>query len=115
MGLPVLAVPYEDLVSNPRPVLQAICRHLEIGFHSNLLRHNELPHTELFANGLTVGNTNPKQPISNGSVGQWVDFFSERDLGLIDRIAGSSSGSQATTLASSSYIVNSSSSRGCWP
>ena len=87
-GLPVLAVCYEDLVSHPQRVLQTICRHLGITFHVNLLRHNELPHAELFPNGLTVGNTNPKRPISTDSVGQWVSFFSERDLALIDLIAG---------------------------
>jgi hypothetical protein len=87
-GLPVLAVCYEDLVSDPRPVIQSVCNHLGIAFHRNLLHHSELPHTELFVNGLTVGNTNPKQPISTGSVGQWVSFFSARDLDLIEQIAG---------------------------
>ncbi|HEY3840612.1 MAG TPA: sulfotransferase, partial [Bryobacteraceae bacterium] len=60
-GLPVLGVSYEHLVLDPRVVLQAVCRHLGIAFHPNLLQHEQLPHTELFENGLTVGNTNPKQ------------------------------------------------------
>ena len=85
-GLPILAVAYEDLVTNPYPVLHSVCRHLGIPFHANLLHHNELPHTELFANGLTVGNTNPKQPIQTASVGQWDRYLSKEDLRLIDRI-----------------------------
>jgi hypothetical protein len=87
-GLPVLTVSYEDLVRNPRPVLQSVCRHLGIAFHENLLRHGELPHTELFANGLAVGNTNPKLPIQDGSVGQWERFLSKEDLHIVERIAG---------------------------
>ncbi len=88
-GLPVLSVSYEDLVKNPGQVLQSVCRHLGISFHENLLRHNELPHNELFENGLTVGNTNPKLPIQTGSVGQWERFLSQENLRIIERIAGS--------------------------
>jgi hypothetical protein len=87
-GLPVLAVSYEDLVTEPLAVTQSVCRHLGVAFHSNLLRHNELPHTELFRNGLAVGNTNPRRPISSDSLGQWVNFFTGRDLDLITRVAG---------------------------
>jgi hypothetical protein len=87
-GLPVLAVSYEDLVRNPRPVLESVCRHLGISFHDNLLHHNKFPHTELFENGLTVGNTNPKAPIQAGSVGQWERLLSNEELRAIDRIIG---------------------------
>lgn len=97
-GLPVLAVRYEDLVSDPGPVMQSVCKHLGIAFHHNLLRHNELPHTELFANGLTVGNTDPNQPIIKDSVGQWVRFLSGQDLDLIDRIAGDTAAGLATLV-----------------
>lgn len=85
-GLPVLPVPYEELVTNPRPVLQSVCRHLGIPFHENLLHHHELPHTELFSNGMAVGNSNPRQPIQQRSVGQWNRFLSARDLAIIDSV-----------------------------
>jgi hypothetical protein len=85
-GLPVLPVSYEELVTNPRPVLQSVCSHLSISFHKNLLKHHELPHGELFENGLTVGNTNPATPIQPGSVGQWAQFLSAEDLRIIERI-----------------------------
>ena len=88
-GLPVLTVPYEDLVTDPRPVLQAVCRHLGIPFHNDLLRHNELPHTELFENGLTVGNNNPKTPIQTDSVRQWDRFLTKEDLRVIEQVTGS--------------------------
>jgi hypothetical protein len=85
-GFPVLPVLYESLVTDPRPVLESICAHLGIPFHENLMRHNELPHTELFESGLTVGNTDPRQPIQPGSIQQWTRFLSDPELGLIDRI-----------------------------
>lgn len=85
-GLPVLAVCYEDLVQDPCPVLQTVCSHLGISFHHNLLHHEDLPHTELFENGLTVGHTDPRQPIQAASVGQWDQFLSHDDLRIIERI-----------------------------
>ena len=100
-GLPVLAVPYEDLVTDPRPVLEAVCRHLRIPFHDNLLRHSELPHTELFENGLTVGNTNPKAPIQAGSVGQWDRFLSKDDLKIVERITAGAPAQAGTAYAAS--------------
>jgi len=87
-GFPVVAVSYEQLVTNPRPTLQSICAHLGIPFHQNLLRHNEFQHTELFENGLTLGNTDPGKPIQPTSVGQWPQFFSDEDTELIARITG---------------------------
>jgi hypothetical protein len=86
-GFPVLPVPYEKLVTDPRPVLESICRHLGIPFDPILLRHNEVPHTELFENGLTVGNTDPRAPIQSGSVRQWDRFLSPGELRLIHRIS----------------------------
>jgi hypothetical protein len=91
-GLPVLAISYDDLVADPRPVLESVCRHLGTSFHSNLLRHGELGHSEFFVNGLTVGNTDPKRPIQTDSVGQWQRFLSKEDLRLIDCILGSMQG-----------------------
>jgi hypothetical protein len=86
-GLPVLAISYEELVKNPRPVLEAVCDHLGVPYHSNLLHHHQLPHTELFGNGLAVGNSNPRQPIQADSVGQWKQFLSDEDVCLVERIS----------------------------
>jgi hypothetical protein len=90
-GYPVLAVSYEDLVYDPQTELRAVCRHLGLVFHPNLLHHERLPHTELFANGLTVGDTNPRQPIQAASVGQWDHYLSSDDLRLVERITGKTS------------------------
>ncbi len=87
-GFPVAPVSYEQLVEEPRPVLEFICRHLGIPFHENLLRHNEFQHAELFGNGLTLGNTDPGKPIQPTSIGQWRRFLSDQDLELIAQISG---------------------------
>jgi hypothetical protein len=87
-GFPVLAVSYEQLVSDPRSVLQLVCTHLKIQFHENLLRHNEFRHSELFEDGLTVGSTDPARPIHADSVGQWQRFLTDKDLALIARVCG---------------------------
>jgi hypothetical protein len=87
-GFPVLAVSYEQIVSDPRPVLDLICAHLEIPFHENLLRHTEFQHAELFENGFTLGNTDPARPIQRESVGQWPHFLSQEDIDLVGRVCG---------------------------
>jgi protein-tyrosine sulfotransferase len=87
-GMPVAPVCYERLVTDPRATLQSVCTHLRIPFHENLLRHNEFPHGELFANGLATGNTDPTKPIRLDSVGQWDGFLSRDDVELVARISG---------------------------
>lgn len=86
--LPVLAVSYERLVADPLRTLEVICAHLDIPFHENLLRHNALRHSELFENGLALGNTDPQRPIHSDSVGQWKRFLTAEDLDIIARVAG---------------------------
>ena len=87
-ALPVLAVPYDRLVTDPRPVLQSVCWHLGVSFDEKLLLHNTFQHTEVFASGLTLGNTDPQKPIQADSVGQWKQFLSERDVKIIEQVAG---------------------------
>lgn len=85
-GLPVHGVRYEELVTNPEPVLRGVCEFLQIDWDDALLEHNKREHTELFVNGLTVGNTDPKQAISTGSIHQAVQFLSSHELRTVDEI-----------------------------
>jgi len=87
-GFPVLAVSYERLVADPRRTLEVVCAHLRIPFHENLLRHDLLRHSELFENGLTLGNTDPTKPINSDSVGQWERFLTAKDLEIITSVSG---------------------------
>jgi hypothetical protein len=87
-GLPVLGVSYEQLVTHPRDTLGAVCAHLALSFHENLLRHNEFAHAELFEGGLTVGYNDPNKPIRANSLGRWHGRLTEEDLGIIANICG---------------------------
>src|SRR5207248_2706393 len=82
-GLPILLVSYERLVTDPRTALESVCSHLGIPFHKALLSHNHILHSELFENGLTLGNTDPRKPIDDHSLGQWHRFLSSEDVTLI--------------------------------
>jgi hypothetical protein len=87
-GLPVLPIGYEALVSDPRGELQRVCAFLGVPFEEALLDHPGHEHGELFASGLTVGNTDPKRGIDEASVGQWREWLSAEDVNLASAIAG---------------------------
>ncbi len=87
-GFPVLAVSYERLVADPRCALESVCAHLRIPFDENLLQHNEFKHSELFENGLTLGNTDPTKPIHSDSLDQWKRFLTDEDIDLVARVSG---------------------------
>jgi len=87
-GMPVLPIQYESLVTDPRGELERICRFLGVPFEEALLDHPGHAHGELFASGLTVGNTDPRRRIDAASVGQWKEWLSPEDLRLASAIAG---------------------------
>ena len=87
-GLPVLPIGYEALVTDPRGELARVCRFLGVPFEEALLDHPGHEHGELFASGLTVGNTDPKRGIDDASVGQWREWLGASDLNLASAIAG---------------------------
>jgi hypothetical protein len=51
-----------------------------------------MPHGELNANGMAIGNTNPKRSIDDVSVGRWRQRFSTPQIDEILRIAGNNQG-----------------------
>ena len=91
-GYRVLPVRYETLVKWPIIELTNVCRFLSVSFESSLLRHESMPHGELNADGMAIGNTNPKRPISDASVDQWRQRFSTPQIEEILRIAGNTQG-----------------------
>lgn len=90
-NFPVMPVFYEDLIRNPRSVLESVCRHLEIPWEDGLLQHNLHAHDEVFEGGLTVGGTNSKSPIHDGSIGRWRNALKAADLEVIERITADTS------------------------
>ena len=87
LGYPVLPIDYESFVAAPRPELRRVCQWLGVEFQESLLHHPDQAHGELFANGLTVGGTDPKRRIDAASVGQWRQWLSAADEDLATEIA----------------------------
>jgi hypothetical protein len=86
-GLPVCGVSYEKLVAHPETHLKRILSHLDLPWDPNLLDHPRFPHTELYPNGRTVGNSDPNRPINTDSVGQWQRSLSRNEVSQIMAIA----------------------------
>jgi hypothetical protein len=86
--LPMALVSYEALVTDPEPVLRGITGFLGIAWNDSMLHHERLNHTELFADGITVGGTDSRAPIHSRSVTAWRELLSEADAAEIDEIAG---------------------------
>ncbi|MGA3202069.1 MAG: sulfotransferase [Bryobacteraceae bacterium] len=98
-GHPVLGVSYEQLVREPETELRRICSFLDIDFSNELLDHSSKLHGEVFESGRTVGNTDPRRSIDTSSVGQWREFFGDKDAALAEAIVGKLPSSIAPLLA----------------
>jgi hypothetical protein len=87
-GWPLCGIRYEDLVTAAEPELRRVLTCLNLPWHAALLDHPRLPHGELYADGTTVGTTDPKRPIHGESVGQWKQVLSSEDVAIMLAIAG---------------------------
>jgi hypothetical protein len=85
---PVCGVPYEALVRDPEPHLRRVLAFLGLAWCPNLLDHPQSAHAELYPNGTTVGNTDPRRPIHADSVGQWRQILSAAEVSEILALAG---------------------------
>lgn len=88
LGYKMLLIIYEDLVTNPQRCLQRVTRFLGVPFAESMLRHHELAHTGLFADGLTAGKTDPKRRISSESTRLYRSRVSKEEQEIIIDIAG---------------------------
>jgi hypothetical protein len=77
---PVIVVSYERLVKYPYNELVKLIDFLGLEWEYALLKHNERNHSELDANGLAIGGTNPKIPIHRNSIKSYEGFFSDKQL-----------------------------------
>jgi len=95
LGLPVIGVRYEDLVSRPEPVLRGVVGHLGLDWDPGVTAHELSDHPQLSKAGLATGGTDPTRAIDDGSVGQWREFIEPSAVdellaiaaGLDDRVA----------------------------
>jgi hypothetical protein len=87
-GYPLLPLRYEHVTMNPALHLPNVCSFLDVPWEEALLDHPRIRHSEVFENGLTVGETNPNRPIDCVSVGQWPQFMSEEQCAVVDTVLG---------------------------
>jgi len=85
-GLPVLPVSYEQLVADPETQLRRVVEFLGVEWQPDVLRHNELPHTQI-RNGKAIGDTDPTRPIDSQSVGQWQRLLTNPQAATVKSIA----------------------------
>lgn len=83
-GLPLLPVCYEQLVQDPGPHLQRICAHLQLPFDERMLHHQDEAHDQLDAQGLAIGNSDPKRAIDATSVGRFRDKLAPEAVAEIE-------------------------------
>jgi hypothetical protein len=87
-GLPVLPVRYEDLVKDPETECRRICNFLRIDLEPSMLAHSSVVHPDLYANGLAIGNTDPKRPIDDASIDLWKQLLTANESAEIADLGG---------------------------
>jgi len=87
-GTKLCKIRYEDLVDNPKETISKLTKFLNVELEDNMLHHQQLKHQYVDKSGLTIGQTNPKLPISNKSVGSYKNIFSKPELNEIMNISG---------------------------
>jgi hypothetical protein len=75
LGLPVIGVRYEALVSQPEPELRRVVGHLGIDWDAGVTAHQQAEHPQVSKAGLATGGTDSTRAIDDGSVGQWQEFI----------------------------------------
>jgi len=72
-----LVVRYENLICDPKSMLEKILFFLELPWHDNVLRHHELH------NGISIGYTINNRPIDSSNMGKWKHALNSEELDII--------------------------------
>lgn len=80
-------VDYERLVAEPEAQLRALCAFLGEDLHPDMLRHFERPAARRSA-ALSESWGATGRPITDASVGRWRGQLSEREVALVEHVAG---------------------------
>ncbi len=101
--VPVLEVRYETLVTSPAPVLEAICRFIELPFHPAMLQHHLRAAARLAEHGARVSSTGviavtaeqrraqqvrTLGPVSNERVGAWRREMTHDEIRAFESVGG---------------------------
>ena len=75
-----MLIRYEDLIDDPKSMLQKVLSYLGLPWHDNVLRHHELQQ------GMSVGKTVNTRPIDSSNTGKWVKEFNEDELAVVESV-----------------------------
>jgi len=88
LGLPIIKIHYEELVTNPKPIIQKLIDFLNLKWEDSLMNHHTLNHSEVDVIGITIGSTDARMPISTFHIGQYLKELDHDQLKEISSIAG---------------------------
>ena len=88
LKFPVMMIKYEDLVSRPKEMIISVISFLGLEWQDALMEHHLLQHPETDQNGMAIGNTNSKRPVSSFHVGRYHNELTTSQLDEINCISG---------------------------
>lgn len=77
LGFPIKMIKYEDLVRDPKPILESIIKFLDLMWEDSILQHHLFSHTQIQEDGFAIGKTDPKRPIDSFHVGRYKSELTE--------------------------------------
>lgn len=86
--LPLLEVRYEDLVADPAPVLERVCRFLDVSFDARMLAHATGRHEYLNVSR-EPWKSGSVRPIDPTLAARWEKDLTPEDVRTIEAVAGS--------------------------
>ncbi len=87
LGMPLIKIKYEDLVTSPENTLEKIVKFLDLRWDVSLLSHHLIVHSETDERGFTIGNTDSHMPISTFHLHRYKDELSDLEIKEIMEIS----------------------------
>lgn len=81
-----LEIRYEDLVQSPQLTIEKVCRFIREDFHPAMLQHAGLAKEQIPEDSHFFDQV--RKPINTGRIGRWQTELPDRDVRLIETVAG---------------------------
>jgi hypothetical protein len=88
LGYKLRLILYEDFVTSPRRNILWLCRFLGLRLDERMVEHHRQPHAEVYADGLTVGDTDPQRAVDSNSTRAYRGRMPIKEQEVILEIAG---------------------------
>lgn len=82
-NFPIIKIKYENLVTRSRETINDVLNFLNLEWEDAVLSHEKILHAETDQDGITVGNTNTKSPITSSSMGKYKRFLDNEQISEI--------------------------------